>query len=98
MTLAIATFLHDRVGTFVVYIYYIKLKSCLSISLSVCLSVRLCHAANSVIISAWIGSGLGLCDSCVPGHEQVCFFKSVSVLCWAHKRLKGTAVAPFYHV
>ena len=39
--------------------------------------VRLCHAANSVI-SAWIGSGLGFCDSCVLWYEQVCFYKSVS--------------------
>ena len=34
-------------------------------------------------------------DSCVFWHEQVCFYKSVSALCWAHKCLKGTAVAPF---
>ena len=71
-------------------IYYIKLKS----HLSVCLSVRLCHAAN-LVFTVWIDSVLGLCNSCVPEHEQVCFYKSVSALCWAHECLKGTAVAPF---
>ena len=68
--------------------YYIKLKS----RPSVCIFP--CHAANSVI-SAWIDSGLGLCDSCVLWHEQVCFYKRVSALWWVHECLKGTAVTPF---
>ena len=71
-------------------IYIIKLKS----RPSVCLHFFPRHADNSVV-SAWIDSGLDLCDSCVLWHEQVCFYKSVSALCWAHKSLKGTAVAPF---
>ena len=75
------------------YLIDIKLKA-------VCLSVHIFpqHADNSQsVISAWIDSGLGLCDSCVLWHEQVCFYKSVSALCWAHECLKGTAVAPFCH-
>ena len=58
------------------------------------LSVCLCHAAN-LVISAWISSEPGLCNSCVSRHKQVFFNLSVSALCWTHERLKGIAVAPF---
>ena len=69
----------------------ILLKCCLS----VCPSILIwCHADISVI-SAWINLGLVSCDSCGLWHKQVCFYKYVSALCWAHECLKGTTVAPF---
>ena len=58
--------------------------------------LSVCPSVHPHLMSwAWINWGLGLCDSCVLWHEQVCFYKSVSALCWAHECLKGTAVAPF---
>ena len=75
-----------------IYIFFLVLYK--AVCLSVCLSVRLYHAANSVV-SAWINSGIGLSDSCVLWHKQVCFYESVSALCWPHECLKGTAVASF---
>ena len=63
------------------------------------LSVRLSILNFGVMLllgfSVWINLRLGLCDSCGLWHKKVCFYKSVSALCWAHEHLKGTAVAPF---
>ena len=57
----VAYTLHDRAGT-LASLYYIKLKSCLSVCLSVRPSDR--HAVNSVI-SAWLDVGIGLCTAVV---------------------------------
>ena len=62
---------------------------------SVCPSAFFPRHADNLVISAWINSGFGLCDCGVFWHEQVCFYKSVGALCWAHECLKGTDVAPF---
>ena len=73
-------------------IYYIKMKSRLSVYLSVRIFPR--HADNSVIL-AWIDSGLGLSDSYGLWHEQVCFYKFLRPVCWAQGCLKDAGVAQF---
>ena len=65
--------LHDRAGTLASLLYYIKLKSCLS----VCLSVRLhfWHADNSAVCTL-IEIGLARNESCVFEEHKVYFYKS----------------------
>jgi len=52
-----------------------------------------CHAANSVS-SAWINSGLGLCESHGHWHEQVCFYKFLRPVCY-QECLKDATVVHF---
>ena len=73
-------------------IYYIKMKS----HLSVCLSVYIFphHANNSVISTLDLVCVIAVSS----GTSKFVFYKSVSALCLAHEHLKGTAVALFCHV
>ena len=70
-----------------IYIYYIKLKSRLSVRPSVCLSVCLSdRLAGISVVSACIDVGLALRDSYVLWHVQVCFKKFLSAIVCSPER------------
>ena len=71
-----------------IYIYYIKLKSRLSVRLSV-------RRAGNSVVPAWIDVGLALNDSYVLWHVQVCFKKFLSAIVCLPEHLIGMVVSNF---
>ena len=74
-------------------IYYIKLKS----RLSVCLSVRTFCAVWLSAVAAWVDVRLARHGSYVFWHDQVYFFKFLRALIFRHKCTIDTCVDPDSH-